>query len=84
MPHGSYWVYVGVTDDLARRIEEHRQGKAGSFTTRYRVHRLVYAEEHRTARDAILREKTIKGWTRAKKVAFIEATNPDWADLSMP
>lgn len=87
----SYWVYilasrsrvlyVGVTNDLARRVAEHRAGEGGAFTKRYRVHRLVHAEEHRDVRDAIAREKTLKGWTRARKVALVEAANPEWADL---
>lgn len=88
----SYWVYllasrtkvlyVGVTNDLARRVAEHRAGDGGAFTSRYNVTRLVYCEEHRDIRDAIQREKQIKGWTRARKVALIEETNPDWRDFA--
>ena len=88
----SYWVYilasrsrvlyVGVTNDLARRVAEHRAGEGGTFTSRYRVRELVYCEEHRSPRDAIQREKQIKGWTRAKKRALVETVNPDWTDLA--
>lgn len=88
----SYWVYllasrtrvlyVGVTNDLTRRVAEHQAGEGGAFTSRYRVHRLVYCEEHWDIRDAIHREKQIKGWRRARKVALIDETNPDWQDLS--
>lgn len=70
-------LYVGVTNDLARRVAQHRAGQGGAFTKRYNVHWLVYAEEHRDIRDAIAREKALKGWTRARKVARIEATTPD-------
>ena len=87
----SYWVYilasrsrvlyVGVTNDLARRLAEHRAGEGGAFTKRYHVHRLVYVEEHADVRDAIAREKTIKGWKRARKVALVEKSNPEWRDL---
>ena len=87
----SYWVYilasrsrvlyVGVTNDLARRLAEHRAGEGGAFTKRYHVHRLVYVEEHADVRDAIACEKTIKGWKRARKVALIEKSNPEWRDL---
>ena len=88
----SYWVYVlasrtrvlyiGVTNDLGRRAAEHRAGEGGAFTRRYKVHRLVHAEEHADVRDAIRREKELKGWKRARKVALVESTNPDWRDLA--
>ncbi len=88
----SYWtyilasqsrvLYVGVTNDLARRVAEHRAGAGGAFTKRYRVHRLVHAEEHYDVRDAIGREKAIKGWTRARKVVLVEEHNPEWRDLA--
>jgi putative endonuclease len=73
-------LYIGVTKDLARRLAQHRAGLS-SFTARYRVDRLVYAEEHASPRDAIAREKQLKGWTRARKVALIEEHNPTWRDL---
>ena len=73
-------LYVGVPSDLARRLAEHRAG--AGHTGRYRIDRLVYAEEHVHARDAIAREKQIKGWRREKKVALVERANPTWRDLS--
>jgi putative endonuclease len=74
-------LYVGVTSDVARRAWQHRTGAVRGFTQRYQVHRLVYAEFHRTMPDAILREKQIKKWRRAWKVALIERDNPEWRDL---
>ena len=92
MARKSYWtyllasrsrvLYVGVTNDLARRVAEHRAGRGGVFTRRYQVHRLVYAEEHTDVRDAIRREKEIKGWKRERKVALVEGVNPEWRDLA--
>ena len=75
-------LYTGVTSNLARRLYEHRSGLISSFTSKYAIHRLVHVETATNPRDAIAREKQIKRWTRAKKVALIEATNPNWADLS--
>jgi putative endonuclease len=74
-------MYVGVTNNLENRVEEHRGGKGSAFTQRYRVHTLVHAEEYRYIEDAIAREKEIKGWRRSKKDALVSATNPSWADL---
>jgi len=74
-------MYVGVTNDLERRADEHRNGKGGAFTKRYRVNTLVYAEEHEQISDAIAREKEIKAWRRSKKDALVEKANPTWADL---
>ena len=92
MARKSYWTYLlasrsrvlyaGVTNDLARRVAEHRAGRGGVFTRRYQVHRLVYAEEHTDVRDAIRREKEIKGWKRERKVALVEGVNPEWRDLA--
>ena len=75
-------MYVGVTNDLGRRVYEHRQGIGGAFTRRYNVNVLVYAEEHEFIDDAIAREKQIKGWSRTKKNSLVEASNPTWADLA--
>jgi putative endonuclease len=75
-------LYVGVTSDLTRRIWQHKQKAIPGFTARYNIDRLVHAEETGDALAAIAREKQIKGWLRAKKVALIEAENPDWRDLS--
>src|SRR5436190_24018600 len=74
-------MYVGVTNNLENRVAEHRSGKGGAFTRRYRVHTLVHAEEYRYIEDAISREKEIKGWRRSKKDELVETTNPSWADL---
>ena len=75
-------LYVGVTNDLARRVNEHKQGLIAGFTSRYRVTRLVYFEEFADIRDAIAREKEIKGWKRSRKTSLIERRNPTWEDLA--
>ena len=74
-------LYVGVTKDLLRRVTEHRERSASSFTKKYRVHRLVWWEVHENIEQAILREKRIKKWKRAWKVQLIERSNPNWVDL---
>jgi putative endonuclease len=74
-------LYVGVTNDLVRRTNEHKRG-LGGFTSRYRITRLVYFEEFADIRDAIAREKKIKGWVRVKKTRLIDSRNPTWEDLS--
>ncbi len=75
-------LYVGVTNDLIRRVCEHKAGTASRFTRRYGITRLVCSESTPSVSDAIAREKQIKGWLRYRKVALIEAQNPAWADLS--
>ena len=75
-------LYVGVTNDIARRIHQHRQHKTKGFTQRYKTTRLVYCEQADTALQAIEREKQIKRWRRQKKVALIESVNPHWRDLA--
>ena len=74
-------LYVGVTNDLPRRLAQHRAG-ANEFSARYRCARLVFVETARDARAAIAREKQIKRWRREKKIALIQALNPAWEDLS--
>jgi len=74
-------LYVGVTSDLQRRVEEHRNGTGSEFTTKYGVKRLVWFEEHALIVQAISREKTIKGWSRQWKINAIEKNNPQWNDL---
>jgi putative endonuclease len=74
-------LYAGVTSNLARRAWMHKSDAAEGFTKRYAVHRLVYVEFHETMPDAILREKQIKKWRRAWKLALIEKANPQWRDL---
>ena len=75
-------LYVGVTSDLGRRVHQHRTGVASAFIRRYSVHRLVYVEMAHNPRDAINRETQLKHWTRRKKVALIESTNPFWKELA--
>jgi putative endonuclease len=74
-------LYVGVTNDLIRRVYEHREGLIRGFTKRYGVKMLVYYERHDTAYAAIQREKNIKHWPRAWKFNLIHSMNPDWRDL---
>jgi len=76
-------IYVGMTNDLARRVREHKEKGTQSFTNQFNVDRLVWFEEHGGPRSAIEREKQIKGWVRVKKIALIEAKNPQWKDLSI-
>ncbi|WP_417669910.1 GIY-YIG nuclease family protein [Roseibium sp.] len=79
--HKNGTVYTGVTNDLARRLLEHRSGTGSRFASRYSVGRLVWYEEHPFAPQAIAREKAIKSWPRAWKVDLIETMNPEWYDL---
>jgi putative endonuclease len=74
-------IYIGVTNDLARRIPEHRDGKGSRFTARYGVKRLVWYEEHFDIRDAIQREKSLKRWPRQWKIELIEKANPECHEL---
>ena len=74
-------LYVGMTDDLARRIGEHREGRLPGFTRDYDVKTLVWSEPHETRDSAFMRERQIKKWRRAWKLRLIEETNPDWLDL---
>ena len=77
-------LYTGVTNDLARRVHEHKQGLIPGFTSKYRITRLVHFEEFTDVHDAIGREKEIKGWIRARKVRLIESHNPTWEDRAEP
>ena len=76
-------LYVGMTNDLHRRIFEHKSHAIRGFTWRYNVDRLVYWETFETPDAAIKREKQVKRWRRAWKVALIERENPDWRDLAL-
>ncbi len=77
-------LYVGVTNDLVRRIHQHKtKVHSDSFTARYNIDRLVYVEAFSDIRYAIAREKEIKAWRRSKKVALIKSQNPTWKDLSL-
>ena len=77
--HGT--LYIGVTNDLARRVSEHRSGEGGGFSAKYNVGRLVYVESYDDIEIAIQREKTLKRWPRVWKIRQIERDNPDWRDL---
>lgn len=74
-------IYVGVTNDLIRRVHEHRTNSVAGFTSRYNLHRLVYFEQHQSIATAIQREKSIKRWMRQWKINVIEEFNPEWDDL---
>lgn len=74
-------LYIGVTNDLARRGYEHREKMQKGFTEKYNLDRLVYYESYPTAQEAIAREKAMKKWNRAWKIRRIEEMNPDWRDL---
>lgn len=76
-------LYCGVTNDLLRRVVEHRDGAAEGFTAKYGVSRLVWFEQHSDINEAIQREKRIKKWNREWKVALIEKENPEWRDLAV-
>jgi len=82
MTNGSRTLYTGVTDDLVRRVYEHKNKLIEGFTKRYNITRLVHYEVTSDVQAAIQREKQIKGWLRKKKIALIEAANPGWQDLS--
>ena len=75
-------LYTGVTNNLERRVVEHKRKLVPGFTSKYNLNRLVHFETFGDIRDAIQREKQIKGWLRAKKVALVIAHNPAWSDLS--
>ena len=88
----SYWFYImasgpsgtlyaGMTNDLVRRVYEHREGLVDGFTKEYGVKRLVYFEQHATAEAAIQREKNVKHWSRKWKIELIRKSNPEWRDL---
>jgi putative endonuclease len=74
-------LYIGVTNDLERRIAEYKAEEVPGFTQRYRMKPLVYAEEFSSRQDTIDREKQLKGWRRSKKIALIEAENPEWREI---
>ena len=82
MTNKSRTLYTGVTNDLVRRVREHKQKLLPGFASRYNIGLLVYFEAAGDVRAAIAREKQIKRWSRARKVALIESDNPAWGDLS--
>ena len=76
-------LYIGVTNDLERRIYEHKENLVDGFTKKYHIHTLVYYEETGEIQVAIAREKILKKWDRLEKIKLIESTNPEWKDLSL-
>ena len=75
-------LYAGMTNNLIRRVLQHKAGEIEGFTKRYRIDRLVYYEVFKYVNNCIAREKQIKSWSRAKKVALIQGLNPTWEDLA--
>ena len=74
-------LYIGVTNNLARRVLDHRTKAISGFTAQYNLTRLAYFEQFSDVKEAIAREKQIKGWTREKKLTLVESMNPNWFDL---
>jgi len=83
MTNKSRTLYTGVTNNLERRVSEHKQKLIPGFTSKYNIDKLVYYEVANDISSAISREKEIKGWVRIKKIAIIESRNPGWCDLSL-
>ena len=83
MTNHSGTLYTDITDNLQQRIEEHKHDQVPGFASKYKVTKLVYYEEGNDVDAALAREKQIKGWLRAKKIALIESKNPEWKDLSL-
>ena len=75
-------LYTGVTNNLLRRVDEHKAGKVGEFTARYKVYNLVYFEQFIDIREALTREKQLKNWRRLWKIELIESKNSEWRDLT--
>ena len=83
LTNGSRTLYVGVTNDIVRRIYEHKHKMVDGFTKKYNLTYLAYYDETTDVMSAIEREKQIKGWRRSKKIELIESVNPNWRDLAM-
>ena len=75
-------LYIGLTNSIFVRVAQHRESRPGTYTARYKIHRLVYYEEFAYINNAIARENELKDWNRAKKDALIEQSNPTWEDLA--
>lgn len=75
-------MYIGITNNIGRRIYEHKNSLIDGFTKKYRIHKLVHCERYEDVKIAIQREKQLKGWRRSKKNALVETTNPEWKDIS--
>jgi len=82
MTNHSRTLYIGVTNDLERRVDEHKRGELAGFTARYKITKLVWYERFANVEEAIEWEKRTKGWVRRKKIELIESKNPFWLDLS--
>lgn len=82
MSNQSRTLYTGVTNNLERRVYEHKMKLVPGFTNQYHINKLVFYETTSDVKTAITREKQIKGWTRNKKISLIESNNPEWDDLS--
>ena len=82
MTNKSSTLYVGMTNNIKKRVYEHKNKLIDGFTKKYNISRLLYFETFSDAYSAIAREKTIKGWLRKKKIELLSRTNPDWKDLS--
>jgi len=76
-------LYIGVTNNIERRMQEHKQKLIPGFTKKYNISKLVYLEESSSIKDVITREKQLKGWRRSRKIELIESINPGWRDLSL-
>jgi putative endonuclease len=83
MANQSRTIYTGVTNDIFRRVQQHKERTTPGFTSKYNINKLVYYEECPDSYSAIEREKQIKGWLRIKKINLIETDNPNWHDLSL-
>lgn len=81
--HTNSTLYIGVTDNILRRVGEHKYKYNDGFAEKYNVYKLVYLEETNSVTDAIAREKQLKRWSRKKKTDLISRQNPDWIDLAM-
>ncbi len=82
MTNKSKTLYTGMTNNIVRRVYEHKNKLVPGFTSKYNITKLVYYETTNEVNSAIAREKQIKGWLRKKKIALIESMNPEWKDLS--
>jgi putative endonuclease len=76
-------LYIGITNEISRRVNEHKQGLVAGFTQRYKLKKLVYIEEYVSIKEAIAREKQLKNWHRDWKFNLIQSVNPDFCDLSL-
>ncbi len=82
MANRSRTLYIGMTNNLERRVREHREGRGSTFAAKYRIHRLVYYETTNDVQIAIARERHLKGWRRSRKIDLIESANQNWTDLA--